>query len=44
MACQSGNIDLVKYLLSFNEIDISAKNVYNFIILFRSKTKYKSSL
>ena len=31
-ACKSGNIDLVKYILSFNKIDITTKNIFIFCV------------
>lgn len=34
-ACHSGNIDLVKYLISLNQIDLNSKDVFLlFLILF----------
>ena len=31
-ACQSGNIDLLKYLISLKEIDINVKNIFSFFL------------
>lgn len=33
-ACQSGNIDLLKYLISLKEIDINVKNIFIFSFFF----------
>lgn len=27
-ACKTGNIDLVKYIISFNAIDITSKDIF----------------
>lgn len=29
IACESGNVDLVKYLVSLNKIDITTKTILN---------------
>lgn len=34
LACESGNIDIVKYIVSFNEIDITTKNVFYSFVCF----------
>lgn len=30
-ACRSGNIELVKYLMSLNKFEIEAKNIYIYL-------------
>lgn len=36
LACESGNLELVKYLISLNKIDIKSTNILNtlFLIMF----------
>ena len=36
LACESGNIELVKYIISLNKIDITSKNIFIYCLLGNS--------
>lgn len=38
-ACKSDNLELVKYIISLNEIDVDAKDILKFIFLNKVLTK-----
>lgn len=37
MACESSNVDVVKYIVSLNEIDINSKSVFLPFFVFLMK-------